>query len=268
MANPIQQFLRKHPLFTYSTFAQSLLSEKLRSPNTIRALLAHHIKQGHIVRVRRRLFAAIPFGADSKTYPINPYLIAGFATDDSIIGYHTALSFYNCAYSSSYRFTYLTEHQTQIFTFRSESYEGIKLQPILLRENQSDKFVNMEDMQGLNIKVTSLERTLVDVLDKPMLGGGWEEIWQSLAMIERLKIKHVIEYALLLNKATTIAKVGFYLSQRQKDLKVSKEELERLYLQRPLSPHYIDPSAKQGGKFISKWNIIVPKEIITKNWEE
>lgn len=268
MATKIQQFLRRNPLFTYHAFAAAISEDGLRAPNTIRALLAHHIQHGHIVRVRRRLFSAIPVGADPETYPINPYLIAGYATDDAILAYHTALGFYNTAYSADYRFLYLTQHQTSIFNFREEDYQGIKFPPALLRQEQSHCFVNTEDVQGLNIRVTSLERTLVDVLDKPLLGGGWEEIWRSLAMIERVKIKDIIEYALLLNKATTIAKVGFYLSQRQTELNVPQELLDRLRAYCPVSPHYIDSLAKKDGKFISEWNIIVPQSLITKDWEE
>jgi predicted transcriptional regulator of viral defense system len=268
MATQIQQFLRKHPVFTYDAFVQALLSEKERSPNTIKALLAHHIQQGHITRIRRRLFAAIPVGADPKAYPINPYLIAGYATNDAVIAYHSALSFYNLTYSTSYQFIYLTKHRPFSFVFRSENYEGVKFQPSLLNENKQDSFVNIADVQGLSIKVTSLERTIVDVLDKPLLGGGWEEVWRSLAMIERVNIKNVIEYALLLNKTTTISKVGFYLSQRQRQLNVAQEELEKLTPYLPLSPYYIDAQAKKNGKFIAQWNIIVSEELLSRNWEE
>jgi predicted transcriptional regulator of viral defense system len=268
MATKIQQFLRRNPVFTYHTFATAISEDGQRTPNTIKALLAHHIQHGHIVRVRRQLFASIPVGADPETYPINPYLIAGYATNDAILAYDTALSFYNTAYSARYRFLYLTQYQTSLFHFREEDYQGIKFSPTLLRQKQSHCFVNTEDVQGLNIRVTSLERTLVDVLDKPLLGGGWEEIWHSLAMFERVNIKEVIDYALRLNKATTIAKVGFYLSQCQKELGVSQELLDRLRVHCPISPHYIDSLAKQEGKFIPEWNIIVPQSLVTKDWEE
>lgn len=33
---------------------------------------------------------------------------------------------------------------------------------------------------GVNIKVTSLARTIVDVLDRIDLAGGWEEVWRVL----------------------------------------------------------------------------------------
>lgn len=34
------------------------------------------------------------------------------------------------------------------------------------------------------VHATTLERTLVDVLDASTNAGGWEEVWRSLAMVE------------------------------------------------------------------------------------
>ena len=268
MPTSLQQFLRKNPGFTYDSFARAVSDDHERNKNTIKALLAHHIQQGHIVRVRRRLFAAIPVGADSEAYPVNPYLIAGYAVPDAVVAYHSALNFYQMAYSASYRFTYLTQHQSSSFGFRSESYEGVRFPASLVQQHQENIFTRIEDVQGVNIRVTSLERTLVDVLDKPKFGGGWEEIWRSLEMIDRIKINQVAEYALLLNNATTVAKVGFYLSQRQKELNVSSDVLLELGKHCPRSPHYIDPAARKNGKLLDDWNIIVPKSLIIKDWEE
>jgi predicted transcriptional regulator of viral defense system len=268
MATTLQQFLRKNPIFTYDAFAQAVSGDHEPNKNTVKALLTHHIQQGHIIRVRRRLFAAVPVGADSETYPVNPYLIAGYATPDAVVAYHSALSFYQMAYSASYRFTYLSQHQSSRFAFRSENYEGIRFPASLVQQHQENILVRTEDVQGLNIKVTSLERTLVDVLDKPKFGGGWEEIWRSLEMINRIKINQVVEYAFLLNNATTVAKVGFYLSERRQQLNVPSDALLELRKHCPLSPHYIDSTAKKDGKLVDDWNIIVPKNLIIKDWEE
>lgn len=268
MATNLQKFLRKHPVFTYDAFAQAVSSDSKHNRNTIKALLAHHIQQGHIVRVRRRLFASVPVGADPNTYPVNPYLIAGHATPDAVVAYHTALSFHQMAYSASYRFIYQTRYQSSSFQFRSENYEGVGLPASLVQRHKENIFVRKEDVQGLNIRVTSLERTLVDVLDKPKHGGGWEEIWRSLDMIDRIKINQVVEYVLLLNNATTVSKVGFYLSQRQKELKISSEVFDNLRAHCPHSPHYIDSAARKDGKLVSDWNIIVPKSLITQEWQE
>jgi predicted transcriptional regulator of viral defense system len=268
MATNLQKFLRKNPVFSYTAFAQAASKNHEYNRNTVNALLAHHILKGHIVRIRRRLFAAIPVGADPKTYPINPFLIAGYAAPDAVVSYRSALSFYQKAYSTSYRFIYQTKHQSSSFNFRTENYAAMNFPEILVEKHKENIFTNLEDVQGLNVRVTNLERTLVDVLDKPHLGGGWEEIWRSLSMINRIKIDQVIEYVFLLNNATTIAKVGFYLSQRQKELKISSEILNKLHARCPRSPHYIDKIARINGKFINNWNIIVPQGLITKEWQE
>jgi len=268
MSTEIQRFLRANPVFTYETFLTTISKNGHRNPHTVKTLLTYHIRCGNILRIRRGLFAAVPVGADPKTYLVNPYLIAAYATEDAVIAYHTALDFHGAIYSTSYRFIYLTKHRSGKFNFRSETYESVIFSPALIEQNQEESFVNVGDIQGLNIKVTSLERTIVDVLDKPVLSGGWEEVWRSLELIEHIKVKNIIDYALVLNKATTIAKVGFYLTHCRKDLNIKQEDLERLRLHCPLAPHYMDPSARHNGKFFPEWNIIVQNNLLMQNWQE
>jgi len=121
MLRELAHFLHRNPVFTHQMFIDVLSKEGPRSPNTCRNILVHHIQRGHIIRIKRGLFATIPRGADPKTFPVDPYLIAGYSTDDSVIGYQTALAFYGCTYSASYRFIYCTHQQASSFKFRNES---------------------------------------------------------------------------------------------------------------------------------------------------
>jgi len=92
--------------------------------------------------------------------------------------------------------------------FRSKQFRAIAF-PKVLKEKKKQSFgVVVADRLGLDVRVTGLERTLVDVLDRPDLEGGWEEIWRSLESVEFFDLDQVIKYALLLGNATTIAKVG------------------------------------------------------------
>ena len=45
----------------------------------------------------------------------------------------------------------------------------------------------------------------MDVLDRPDLAGGWEEVWRSLESVEFFDIDQVVRYSLLLENATTCA---------------------------------------------------------------
>ncbi len=68
------------------------------------------------------------------------------------------------------------------------------------------------DRRGLEVRVTGLERTLVDVLDRPYLSGTWEEIWRSFDSVDFFDLDKVVEYSILLGNAITAAKVGFFFS--------------------------------------------------------
>jgi len=57
--------------------------------------------------------------------------------------------------------------------------------------------------------VTSLERTQVDVLVRPDLGGGLEEVWRFLESVEYFDVERVTNYMLKLRSATAVVKVGF-----------------------------------------------------------
>ncbi len=121
---------------------------------------------------------------------------------------------------------------------------------------------------GVQIRVTSLERTLVDVLARPRLAGGWEEIWRSLASIPFFDTEQVIAYVRLLENATTAAKVGFFLEQHRETFMVEENQLQALWQLRPRQPHYLERDQRKHGRLVARWNLIVPAELLEQTWAE
>ena len=262
------QFFSARPVFTHEEFAEFLADIRERSPRTVDSLLAYHTRMGRIVRIRRGLYASVPPGADPETYPVDPYLVAAKMSDDAALAYHTALEFHGKACSVYQRFTYLTHRATRAFTFRGHSFRGVPF-PKALRDKQQEFFgVQKADRGGLMVYVTDLERTLVDVLDRPELGGGWEEVWRSLESVEFFDLDRVVDYALFLGNATTIAKVGFFLEQNREILMVDDRYLERLHAGRPQSPHYLERGSRQPHRLVSGWNLVVLQYLFERSWGE
>lgn len=232
------------------------------------ALLAYHIKAGNVIRIRRGLFAVIPYGVSPESYFIDPYLISGKLVDDAVVAYQSALAFYGKSHSINHQLYALTHHRNTSIAFRQDHFRLV-LFPKSLREKNQELFgVKTILHHGCQLRVTSFERTLVDMLNRPELCGEWEEIWRSLELVEYFDLDKVIEYALLLNNATTIALVGFYLEQHQQTLHVKDAHLRQLEIHRPKQPHYIDKHEKSRGKLNPRWNLIIPSKIIDKSWEE
>ncbi len=262
------EFFRKHPVFTGEELARHLSSQGEVGERTQEALLAYHRKTGRVVRVRRGLYAVIPPGADADSYPVDPFLIAAKLTPDSVLSHHTALEFHGKAYSVYTQFTYSACRPIEPLRFRSHVFRGMRFPNTLLRAGKAHVGVSTPERAGTELRVASLERTLVDVLDRPDLSGSWEEIWRSLESVEFFDLDKVVEYALLLGNATTGAKVGFFLEQHREPLMVEDRHLKALHDLRPRQPHYLDRARRTSGRLVPEWNLVVPGEVLERVWEE
>jgi predicted transcriptional regulator of viral defense system len=200
--------------------------------------------------------------------PIDPFQVASRMAPDAVLGYHTALAFHGNAYSVWNYFDYLTHNSNiPILRLRGAMYRAVS-QPATLRRAKLESWgVETVDRLGVDVKVTSIERTFVDAIDRLDLCGGFEEVWPCLEMIQYLKLQPVIDYTLLLENSTLAAKVGFFLEQHKKQFEIKNEMLQQLSKHRPRLPHKVLNGSKEG-KLISKWNLIIPANVINREWEE
>lgn len=258
-------FFGSHPVFTAAEFAAFFPDRQKRAKHS---LLNYHVHTGTIIRIRRGLFATVPMHGDRENFKVNPLLVAAKAAEDSIIAYHSALSYHGLAHSVRHVITFQTRHKdTTAFAFQGNDYRPVNAKQILQRQNNENIFVASVELQGLTIQVTIPERTMVDCLDRIDLTGGIEEVWRSLEGLSYINAGKVIDYVELLDNAVLAAKVGYFLETNKDRLMISEETLEKLQKMRPQFPCYMLHS-KPEGQLIHRWNIIVPETIKNKTWEE
>ena len=267
----LDNFFAIHKVFTFKEFELSLSTSQGSSSksSTFYNLLTYHQKQGHILRIRRGIYYSVPKGTDPTHCPVDPFLVASKMAEDAVIAYSSALDLYGKLHTTQNRVIYLTKKRVMAsFDFRDIKYQAAAIPSALKTANQEIFGVQSMDRLGQQVLVTSLERTLVDVLDRPHLCGSWEEIWLSLESIEYLDLDQILKYALLLGNATTIAKLGFFLETHRERLMIPESYLDNLCKNRPMKPHYLERKHTQPQKMIAKWNLIVPLSLINREWEE
>jgi predicted transcriptional regulator of viral defense system len=259
------EFFDRYPVFTHEQFV-SLHTATGRSPNTSNTLLQKHLAAGRILRIRRGLYATVPRGAAPQTAPVDPYLIATALTDDATVAYHAALQFYGRSHSVSRQYHYITVLRARPFSFRGLEFVPVRIPESLRRLDDLGGGIKKQRHAGGDVRVTTFERTLVDLMDRPANGGGWEEIWRSLELVEFFDLDAVIEYTRNLGSAIVAARVGFFLEQHSEELMVESAHLEALEALVPEQPRYFD-SDRKPGRFLRRWNLIVPNEVISRSWE-
>ena len=264
----LNEFLSQHAVFTVDELDRFLYDRGSGKPNTRKSLLTYYRSQGRIVRVRRGLYATVPFGTDPASSPVDPYLIAAKMTADAVLAYHTALEFHGKAYSVYTRLFYISASKSLPLKFQSHEIRGVSVPHPLQAKGEEMFGVTCHKHSGVELRVTNLERTFVDVLDRPNLTGSWEEIWRSLESVEFFDLDQVVNYSLLLENATTAAKVGFYLEQHKETLMVEEAHLAPLRKLRPRQPHYLIRGKRNDCRWVKAWNLMIPIEILNKSWGE
>ena len=261
-------FFVQHPVFRFEEFRDAHQAAGERSPETTGSVLKQHVAAGNLLNVRRGLYARVPERATAATFRVDPYLLASRLSEDAVIAYHSALQLLGKAHSQSQRLTYLSARRAKPFVFQDTEFVPV-LVPVSLRKLADlGGGLREEHRQGLSVRVTGYERTLVDVLDAPDHGGGWEEIWRSLEGIEFVDLDFVVAYALRIGSALTVARVGFFLEQHKDELLVEDRHLEALRARAPTQPRYFERRHRKGGKLLPRWNLIVPEQVLTRSWAE
>ncbi len=262
----VEDFLRNHPLFTVEEFGRYLASRGQNWSKEKANLLSYHKKAGHLVSIRRGLYATVPRGSDPQQHQVDPFLIAAKLTKDAVLSFHTALEFHGRAYSVREYFTYASAAPLDPFVFRGHVFRGVGF-PQTLRHKGKEQFGVVDaDRAGMSVRVTNLERTFVDTLHRPDLSGTWEEVWRSLESIQFLDLEQVLRYTELLGNATTAAKVGFFLEQHGDTLMVKDQDLAAFFRLRPKRPTYMDRSQRQAGRLVPQWNLLVPPDVLDRSW--
>lgn len=259
---PSEAFFQAHPVFTRDEYARYRESS---SPRTVDSLLRKHVASRRIARVRRGLYVALTAAVSAET--VDPFLLATKAAPDAAISHHAALQFHGYAYSIWSKVTFLTTHATRSFRFGPVEYLPVRPPEQLAQFPDKGGGVSCVPNGGGMVRVSTCERAMVDVLHSPTLGGGWEEIFRSLSMVEFFDLNAVITYTLALDSALTTARVGYFLSANRERLFVEEDHLARLAVRAPRQARYLD-AERTPGRLVHPWNLIVPERVLDQRWAE
>jgi predicted transcriptional regulator of viral defense system len=112
------------------------------------------------------------------------------------------------------------------------------------------------------IKVSDLERTVIDGLRQSEYCGGFSEVAKGFWMRRQdMDVKKLVEYALVLNTGAVYRRLGYLLELFEVE---ASDQLE--LLRKKLTATYVllDPVLPAEGKFLARWRLrlnVSPEEI-------
>jgi len=257
-------FLTRHPFFTREELA-AVLRSRGRAEATVDSHLARWGRQGRIARVKRGVFVRLDAAGGPNGASLDFIGLASRMAPDAAVAYHTALEAHGFAQSILERLTFVTWTKTKPSSFQGRRFVPVRPRARLLAAGRGERWIEKAERSGVELRVTSLERTVVDVLDRPGLAGGVEEVWRSLLSVPALDPEPLEEYVTLLGSRTLTAKVGFFLEARREELMVPPALLDRLRARIPDAPVFMD--RRRRGRLVSPWALIVPADLLPDDAE-
>jgi predicted transcriptional regulator of viral defense system len=261
-------FFATHPVFTRDEFADSHSgTSRALVSRAVDKALSYHVGQGHLVRVRQRLYAVVPPGQSADECAIDALLVASRLAPDAVLGYHTALAAHGLAQSVLRRHTACTQHEVRRTVFRGDTYEGVAFPRALRQAGATHRQVMTMNRLGLDLRVTDVERTVVDVLDRLHDSGGWEEVMRSLEHVRVLDAASAAAYALVLGRASTLAKLGLFLDAHREALFVEDPVLDELRAGLPKRIYRVERGHAGPFRSVPRWRLSVPAALFDPAWE-
>jgi predicted transcriptional regulator of viral defense system len=222
-----------------------------KDENAAKELLRRYKKQGLVSQVRRDLYVATDLA--SKLSSASKFEIGSQISPSSYLSHHAALEYHGLAHQVFYEM-YISSKEK----FNNFEYEGISY---FYCESKSDIGVVTPATDTL-IRVTDLERTLLDCINRIDLSGGLEELIVCIALITYINENKLSDYLDKFNKQVLYQKTGFILSYFQEEMKLSDGFFAYCQSKIGKSTRYLTDT-QESDTYFKEWQLCAPKNILS-----
>ncbi|MDR0371346.1 MAG: hypothetical protein LBH80_05785 [Prevotellaceae bacterium] len=219
--------------------------------NAAKELLRRYKKMGLISQIRRDLYSATDLA--NKASLATKYEIAGRITPSACLSYHAALEYHGLANQVFYELYVSSDER-----FNNFEYEGIRY---TYCESKISRGVIRPPMDAL-VKVTDLERTVVDCIDCIGRSGGLEELIVSFSLITCLKETRLLEYLNEYKKQVLYQKTGFILSYFKDGMKIGEDFFNACRANVGNSIRYLT-NTYESDTYFKEWQLYAPENILS-----
>jgi len=221
------------------------------SVENTKAILNSYVKKGLLKKVRRGLYCVV--NLDNEKAPADRYLIGSKLNEEAYLAYHTAFEVHGLSHQVSFVVFVASKKKISDFTFEGVTYKyvgpGITEGVIRYRFNKE-------------VKITDLERTVADSINRLDYSGGPHELDEILKICPVLDENKLLKYLEAYDKNILYKKAGYFLERHQQTLNVDDSLLNLLEKRAGEMKSYLCREATRGGGMLKKrWGLIVPKTL-------
>ena len=259
-------FFSAHPVFRRAEYAAAVGRDP--SDRVVTAMLTQHLHAGNIQRIARGVFASVPKHAGTRGWSVDRFLAASRLRSGGVIAYHSALELHGYAYTEQHVVQVIARGEPCMYEANGLTCRFIRPpRGFAGRNGTAADGVTVVDRLGLEVDVTTVERTITDLFDRHDLAGGAEELFNSLDLVVRVNAEALVRHTRERGNSTAAGALGFWLEREQKRLGVPDQALEDLGALTPSGARYALGAKPGSGRTVKGWNVILPIDVVERRFE-
>ena len=212
------------------------------------SLLSRLMKKGLVKKIRNNMYSCV--NPANGQVNASRYQIACAITPTAYISHHSAFEFYGLANYVFYEIYISSETKFRDFEFEGITYKYIssKLKSGIIEPKNTE-----------NVRITDLERTVIDNIKDFRKIGGFEELLNCLENVNYLDEKKLKKYLESYNIQALYQKTGFLLQNSMQKMQLSKTFI--LYCKNKIgkSTRYLIKESTEESFYNSKWKLVLPE---------
>jgi predicted transcriptional regulator of viral defense system len=253
------EFFATHPVFSLDEASTAFRLSGGRAGTVQR--LKYHVETGRLKVVIRGVYAVVPPGANAEEFKPDPLLVVAAFRPEGIFSHHSALELQGVAHSVRNECTLYAEGRRKPVLVSGATIRFLDHPAPMRTESCGHLGTRKIERQGRLLRATGPERTLVEGFRRPGLAGGLEELVTSASGFAVLDLTLLDQILQKYSVAKLWAATGWFLERFRETFHVSEEFLSHLERHRPSVPQYVERN-RRGGELASRWNLILPRELL------
>lgn len=234
---------RNQLVFDLKTAADVMETDRAKA----RSILHAAVRRGLVTPVQRGLYNLVPFELGSVTSHLQSrYEIAAALMGERpyFLSHGSALDLHRLATQPDFAIYVSTPRR-----LNRRNLAGNELHVVMVPPDRMFGATSFDLGNGRSVRVSDMERTLIDGLTKPEYCGGLIEVAKAFSMAgTRVNLEKLLKYARALARGSVMRRLGYLLEM----LKLAPEQtLEELRAHLPQGSVILDPGLPVKG---SSWD--------------
>jgi predicted transcriptional regulator of viral defense system len=236
-------------LLKLGLFTKEDINQLAGNQDTAKSILRSAMHNGYVERIRHNYYAVKSLETGQ---PIaNRFAIGSMVNSSAYISHHTAFEYYGMANQ-----VFSTVYISSTSKFKDFLHDGVEYKYLTSKQNFG--IIKLAS----HVKVTDIERTILDGIKDFIKIGGLEELLRCLSMVTVADEVKLLSYLAEYKNQFLCQKAGYILSH-YKNIKLSQAFFSACKQMIGKSKRYLyDGVQFESSKYYSEWQLFAPYDLM------